>query len=299
MKLWSKKNNPTPKIVCMAIGFAALMCFAAVSAAPAEEVTWTGCGITKKAFMQEIAKSYEAKTGVKIKLSGGGATKGIRAASAGSSDLGGTCRSWLIDASGSKHSEEKNADLVQVAWDAVVVIIHPDNPVDSISLEDLKKIYDGQITNWKDLGGPDKRIVLVTREGKYSGVGHMFRRLVFNDPEYEFKARSLKVMSSGPLESKVEKTVTALGVTGISSARKRSVKFLSLGGVQPTKENIAAGKYPLFRPLYIALNNNAPAKARKVVDFILSPEGQAIVSQQGTVNLAEGEALAALWKSKK
>ena len=276
----------------------AATCVLTVSAL-AGEVTWTGCGITKKAFMSEIAKAYEAKTGTKITLSGGGATKGIRSASAGTSDMGGTCRHWLFDATGNKHPAEKDAVLTQVAWDAIVVIVNPANPVDNISLADLKKIYDGEIVNWKDLGGPDKRIVLVTRQGKISGVGYMARLLIFNDANYEFKARSLKVKSTGPLEKKVEKTAMAMGLDGISSARKRNVKFLKLDGVAPTKENIAAGKYPLFRPLYIATNKNAPAEAKKVLDFILSDEGQAIISAQGTVNLAEGKALTSLWAAKK
>ncbi len=268
------------------------------SSAYAEEVTWTGCGIVKKAFMSEIAKQYEAKTGVKIRISGGGATKGIRAASAGTSDLGGHCRIPIIS-SGKIHEEEKDAVNSLVAWDAIVVIVHPGNHVENISVEELKKIYDGNITNWKELGGQDKRIVLVTREGKYSGVGHMFRKLVFNDAEYVFKARSLKVKSSGPLEKKIEKTINALGITGISSAKKRAVKSLSLDGMKPSKENIASGKYPLWRPLYISANKNTPEKAKKIIDFILSPEGQSIVASQGTVNLEEGKALASLWEKKK
>lgn len=281
-----------------------LLCFAAVfmlvaTTAIAEELTWTGCGITKKAFMAEIAKAYETKTGTKITLSGGGATKGIRSASAGSSDMGGTCRPWLFDSLGVKHSEEANAVLTQVAWDAIVVIVNPDNPVDNISLADLKNIYDGKITNWKDLGGPDKRIILVTREGKSSGVGYMFRQLVYQDPGVEFKARSLKEKSTGPVEKKVESAEAALAVDGISSARKKNLKFLSLDGVAPTKENIEAGKYPLFRPLYIATNKNAKDETKKVLDFMLSDEGQAIISAQGTVNMAEGAGLTPLWQAKK
>jgi len=270
----------------------------AVTLAGAAEVSWTGCGITKKAFMAEIASAYEKKTGVKVKLSGGGATKGIRSASAGSSNIGGTCRSWLGGVA-NKHPEEAKAELTQVAWDAIVVIVHPDNPVDSITMADLKKIYAGKITNWKDLGGHDKRIALITREGKYSGVGHMFRMLVYNDKEYDFKARSLKVKSTGPMENKVEETVTAMGLDGISSAKRRNLKILALDGVNPTKENLASGKYPLFRPLYLATGPGTSPEAKKVVDFVLSPEGQAIISAQGTVNLEEGKALTPLWEQKK
>lgn len=266
----------------------------------AEDLTWTGCGITKKAFMAEMVKAYEAKTGKVVKLSGGGATKGIRAASAATSDMGGTCRHWLKGVSGDVHPEEQNAELIQVAWDALVVIAHPSNPVNDISLEQLKKVYQGEITNWKELGGPDRRIALITREGKYSGVGHMFRRLVFGDPEYEFQARSLKVKSTGPLEQKVEKMAGALAVDGISSAGKREIKVLSINGMLPSKVTIGAGTYPLYRPLYLAVHKTkASQEARDFIAFVLSPEGQAVVSQQGTVNLAEGSALEPLWEEKK
>jgi len=257
------------------------------------EITWTGCGITQKAFMAEIAKAYEAKTGTPIKLSGGGATKGIRAVSAGSSDLGGTCRHALAG-----NPEEVNAELVQVAWDAIIFVVHPSNPIENITLADMKKVYDGEITSWKELGGPDAKIALVTRDESTSGVGYMLRSLVFNDPNYEFKARSLKVKDSGPLEEKVEQTPMALGADGISSAHKRQVKVISLDGVAPTKENIASAKYPLFRPLYVTINKNGSPEIRKVVDFMLSPEGQAIISAEGTVNLEEGKDLAPLWAAK-
>lgn len=265
----------------------------------AEELSWTGCGISKKAFMTEMAKAYEKKTSIGIKLSGGGATKGIRAVSAGTSDLGGSCRFWLKEVGSDVHPQETNAELIQVAWDALVVIAHPNNPVKSISMDQLKKIYQGKINNWSDLGGENKRIALITRKGKTSGVGYMMRSLVFGDPNYEFKARSLKVKSTGPLEKKVEKVKTALAIDGISSAKRRNVKFLALDGVEPTKENIGSGSYSLYRPLYLAINKSKASKtARNFIDFVLSEEGQTIISKQGTVNLNEGAALKPLWRKK-
>ncbi|MEO5365646.1 MAG: phosphate ABC transporter substrate-binding protein [Magnetococcus sp. WYHC-3] len=265
----------------------------------AKELTWTGCGITKQAFMGEIATAYELKTGTKIALTGGGATKGIRAVSAGTADLGGTCRHQLMDAAGKVIPEEENARLVQVAWDALVVTVHPSNPVESIRLADLKRVFDGEVTNWKELGGPDLRIALVGQEGKDSGVGHMLRLLVFNNPNEEFKARSLKVKVSDQMEEKVEQIPGALSIDGVSSARKRKVKFLSLDGVSPSKDNIASGQYPLYRPLYLTIAQAGNPDAQGVVDFLLSPEGQKIVSEQGTVNLAEGAGLVAPWEARK
>ena len=280
--------------------FAAALMTSASTMVNAEELSWTGCGISKKAFMTEMAKAYEAKTGVTVKLSGGGATKGIRAVSAGTSNLGGSCRHWLKGVSGDIHPEEKDAELIQVAWDALVVIAHPDNSVNNVTLAQLKDVYSGKISSWSDLGGEDKRIGLVVRDGKTSGVGYMLRQLVFGDPNYEFGARSLKVKSTGPLEKKVESMKTAFAVDGISSAKHRKVKFLSIDGIEPTKANIASGSYSLYRPLYLAVNKqNTSAASKKFVDFVLSDEGQAVISQQGTVNLKEGAALKPLWEGKK
>lgn len=77
------------------------------------------------------------------------------------------------------------------------------------------------------------------------------------------------------------------------------MKIISIDGIEPTKENIGSGKYPLFRPLYIAISSHSSPEARKILDFILSDEGQKIVSEQGTVNLAEGKALNGPWDAKK
>ncbi|MBF0188415.1 MAG: phosphate ABC transporter substrate-binding protein [Magnetococcales bacterium] len=259
-------------------------------------LTWTGCGITKKAFMKEIAVAYAQKTGVKIKLSGGGATRGVRAVAAGVSHLGGSCRQRLRSPLGMIHEDEKEARLIQVAWDALVAIAHPSNPVDNISLNDLKRIYQGHITSWKALGGPDKRIILTGRIGRNSGVGHMFRLLAFNDPLYEYDARFLKYKSTGPLEKKVERSHMALGMDGVSSARKRSVKILSIDGIPATQEAIASGHYPLFRPLYLVRHEKAGQPVHDLINYVLSPEGQAIIASQGTVTLQQGHRLQQLWK---
>jgi len=278
----------------------ALLVIISSDAMAGQQLTWTGCGITKKAFMAEIARAYQRKTGTAIQVTGGGATKGIRFVASKKADMGGTCRSLLHEKNGQIHQAEQNTRLVQVAWDALVVIVHPLNPVQDISLQNLKRVFDGTITSWKDLGGADTPIALITREGtqgKHSGVGYMFRELVFHDANYAFKAPTINVQSTGPLENKIEKIVFALGMDGISSARKSKVKMLSLNGVYPAKKMIMSAHYPLFRPLYIAIHKNPSAQVQRVLDFMLSREGQAIISRQGTVNLKEGEKLGSLWRA--
>ena len=112
------------------------------------ELIWAGCGITKKAFMAELAKAYEKKTGIKIRLQGGGATKGIRKAVKGEIHIGGACRASL-----EKHPLERGAYQIPVAWDALVVIVNKNNPIDNISFDQIKGLYLGKIKNWKELGG--------------------------------------------------------------------------------------------------------------------------------------------------
>jgi len=247
----------------------------------AEPVTlkWVGCGISKKAFMKELAAAYQKKTGVVIDIQGGGATRGIREVAANNADMGGACRHKIGNA-----PEESRAFLEPVAWDALVVIVHPDNPVDNISFDQVRGIYLGKITNWKQLGGNDAPIRLMARKGKISGVGRALRKLVFANYNQEFKATEF-VKSSGPLEKAVVKDVNAIGVTGISSARKRKVKNLKLDGKEPSYDNIRKGDYGLYRPLYLAMNRSG-AKFKEVDKFIKyahSREGREIIRKNGTV----------------
>jgi len=253
------------------------------SFAAINEINWAGCGITKKAFMKELAKAYEKKTGVKVNISGGGATKGIRDATNGSIDIGGACRIAM-----SRHPEERGAYQVPVAWDALAVITHKDNPVDSITFEQLQGIYLGKVKNWKALGGDDAPIELYVRRGKFSGVGRTLRELVFANFKQTFPAAKHITKSSGPLEKGIEKNLIGIGTTGISSAKRRDVKVLKLDGKAPTYENIKKGQYLLYRPLYLVTKGRSSApKVRKFIKFALSREGMAIIRKAGTVPYAE------------
>ena len=252
------------------------------TAAAAETIQWAGCGISKKAFMTELAKAYTKKTGVTVKLSGGGATKGIRNAAKGAIDIGGSCRVSL-----ERDERERDAFQIPVAWDALVAFVHKDNPVDSVTFKQLNQIYLGKITNWKQLGGKNAPIELYVRRGKMSGVGRTLRELVFANYNQEFKATYV-VKSSGPVEKGVVKNINGLGVSGISSAKKRNLKLLQLDGKAPTYENIKNGSYALYRPLYLVIKRgNKTPLIRNFIKYALSKEGQAIIRKQGTVPYAE------------
>lgn len=270
----------------VAVATASSSLMAATAPTSTEKLTWAGCGISKNAFMNEMVAAYEKKTGVKVDLLGGGATKGIRQVSSKETLIGGTCRPVLIDEDSlMDHKEERRVKLTPVAWDALVAIVHKDNPVDNLTLDQMRKLYKGKITNWKQLGGKDAPVELYVRTGKISGVGRTIRELLFNNYDEEFVAKHV-VEESATLEKDMVTNPNGVGVTGVSSARKLKgiAKILKLEGKEASYENIKTGQYLLYRPLYIVnrIDDHNPA-VRKFVQFVSSEEGKQIMRDVGTV----------------
>lgn len=247
-------------------------------------LSWAGCGITKKAFMAELAAAYEKKSGTHIEIEGGGATKGIRKIADKKVDFAGSCRFRVPQDDISTSEVQFNP----VAWDALTVVVHKSNPVESITLEQLKDVYLGKITNWSALGGPDQPLELLVRGGKISGVGYTIRKLLFGDVSIDFKG-SQSYKSSGPLEKAVEENPNAIAMTGISSARKRDFKILKLEGKEPSYKNIKQGEYLLYRPLYIVTNRDSANndEVKKFLNFAHSREGRDIIRKNGSVPYLE------------
>lgn len=256
---------------------------AQTEAAAPVNLTWAGCGITKKAFMSSLAEAYEQRSGVHIEIFGGGATKGIRQSATQEVDMGGTCRLKIEG-----EEAESKAYLEPVAWDALVVIVHKDNPVENITMAQLKQLYLGQITNWQQLGGRDAPVDLYVRKGKISGVGRTVRQLVFANYDQEFVTDNV-FGSTGPLEEALEGNPNAIAITGISSARKRDVRILKLEGKEPSYANIKSGDYLLYRPLYISYNPASPNKEeiQKFIYFAQSSAGKEIIRENGVVPYSE------------
>ncbi|MDH5785596.1 MAG: substrate-binding domain-containing protein [Chromatiales bacterium] len=262
---------------------------------PRKELLWVGCGISKLGFMQDIAKAYEAKTGIKIRLEGGGATKGIREVSMGKSDLGGSCRLPLVlknsDGSFNIESQERNIKIIPLGWDSLVAITHKDNKlVDGITLQQLREVLTGKVTNWKELGGEDHPINLYVRTGKISGVGVTLRQQLFDNVDQEFSKGATYLPSSGKIEKAVEVDPYGFAVSGVSSSRHRDVKLLKLNGIVANMENLSQGTYPLYRLLFLVAPHTL-LERKEIVDFIgfaLSPHGQIAIRKAGTLPYHQG-----------
>jgi phosphate transport system substrate-binding protein len=263
------------------------------------QLNWVGCGITRKAYMAELSKAYTSKTSIPITIEkGGSATKGIREISANRADIGGTCR-LRLKVGNKVAPEEKDARLIQVGWDALAIITNKKNPVKSLTFYQIRDIFDGKLTKWEEIPESNLKgkINVYARKGKISGVGLMSRLIIFNDVNADFKSTK-EFPASGPLERAILKDKYAIGISGISSAKKRDLNIISVGGYYPNKENIMSSKYKLFRPIFLSIHANAPKKVQDFIRFARSKEGQKVISKAGTVNLFEGRMLNNIWKRK-
>lgn len=266
-----------------------------ISANP-QELLWTGCGISKLGFMKDLALAYEKRTGIRIKLEGGGATKGLRQVANGSSDLGGSCRLPLVfankDGSYSVEASEQRIKLIPVGWDSLVVIVNKENQLlESISQQQLRDILTGKITHWKQLGANSQApINLYLRYGKVSGVGLTLRQQLFNNTHQEFRQDAHYLPSSGKIEQAVEEDPYALAVSGVSSSRHRDLKILQLDGITADMENLKSGLYPLYRQLFLIAPHDLGERPaiKDFVKFALSPEGQKITLAAGTLPYHQG-----------
>ena len=295
-----KTQHYAPPIKITTVMLMAFLTFSSNFVYADSTLVWMGCGISKKAYMGKMAKIYTERTGMEFRMAGGGATKGIRLTKSGKAHVGGSCRFALLQPDGTPESSE-DVRMIHVAWDALAVVVNKDNPIDDISLKELTDIFQGKIVNWQEIGGPDRPVQLLVREGTISGVGRLFRQLVLNNLTYEYPKSASFFASSGPLERNLQKRkslAAGIAITGISSAKKTKLKVLTIDGVGPTPENIARGDYPLFRPLYLVIDKNADVEAKKFVLFVLGEEGQEIIASQGTVNRQQGKTLEKLWQAK-
>jgi phosphate transport system substrate-binding protein len=237
------------------------------------------CEISNESFLRELTKGYQRKYGIAIDLSGAGPITDARTVSVNAVATRGACN---IQANGQPAAVHTLFN--PVAWDALVAIVHPHNPITNLSLRQLRKIYAGHVTNWRQLGGNDQPLELQVRRGKQAGVELTLREMVFQDPQRDFIAAAVHPTAE-PLENAVETNAYALAVTAISNARKRDVKILSLDNKTASYDSIRSGAYRLYRPLYIAYEPDNPQRAEveRFIAYVHSGEGRAIIRIQGVV----------------
>ena len=230
--------------------------------------------------MQKISEHLMQKDpSVVIELSGGGSGNGIKALNEQLTQIAMSSRK--IKDKELKAAEEKGVKPfeIPVAVDAIVPIVNPKNSLKNLSLDDLRKIYKGEIKNWKDVGGPDAPIVLVSRDTS-SGTFETWESLVMKNQRVS--PRALLQSSNGTVVQTVAKNPNAIGYVGLGYLVS-IIKAIEINGIKATPETAKDGKWPLSRDLYLYTNHQPQGAVKKVMDFCLSEEGRSLIKEVGFV----------------
>jgi phosphate transport system substrate-binding protein len=262
--------------------FALLSC-SLNSFAGTAELKLVSCHISKDAYVTDLVNAYREQSGIHINIQAGNSTSAIRDVQTGVADIGGTSR-YLIP--NEKH--ETGVKLLPVALDALAIIVHKDNSVESISQEQVKAIYTGRIRYWSELGGNDQKIEVYALKNKISGNGRTLRELLFSNTDKNFHTRRV-FDSIEELEQALLQNANAIAITGVSSAHMRDVKIVALNGVKPSVQNIKTGDYSLYRPLFLSYDPHSPniESVKDFIRFVLSKTGQDVMRSNGVVPYRE------------
>jgi phosphate transport system substrate-binding protein len=251
-------------------------------AAFAENIVIKG-STTVLPIAQTTLEAYmKINPGTNISLSAGGSGEGIKALIDKSTDIANSSREIKDKEIELAKSKGVNPVETIVAIDAIVPIVNPKNKVKNLSVDQLSQIYQGKIKNWKEVGGDDLQIVVVSRDSS-SGTFEAWAEMILHKAKVTPKAQMQA--SNGAIVQVVSKNKYAIGYIGLGYLDK-SVRPLTVNGVQATAKTAISKEYPVARPLYIYTNGQPSGETAKFIKFVLSPAGQKLVAKTGFVPLA-------------
>ena len=224
---------------------------------------------------QNLAHIFTDKyTNINVDVQGGGSSNGVRAAIDGTSDIGMSSRNLK--------QEEKDSGVTEhvIALDGIAVIVNKASSVKSLTIDQVKKIYTGEIKNWKDVGGPDKQIIVVSRESGSGTRGAFEEILGFKD----LIADALIGNGTGAIKAHVVDKLNAIGYISLG-ALDDSIAGVKINGANATVDNIKAGTYPISRPFIMITKGDLSDAVKAFFDFIMSDEGQQIVTNDGFIDV--------------
>ncbi|HBF43425.1 MAG TPA: phosphate ABC transporter substrate-binding protein [Desulfobacteraceae bacterium] len=232
---------------------------------------------------QKVAEVYmKEHPNVKISISGGGSGNGIKALIDGSTDIADSSR--FIKQKEVKLAVEKGRYPVPfaVAYDCIVPVVRPSNPTSNLSMAQLKSIYKGEIKNWKDVGGPDRKIVVVSRDTSSGTYEVWHKRVMKKERVYP---GALLQASNGAVVQVVANNKNAIGYIGLGYLDP-SLKALTVNEIKGSQETTLNGMYPISRPLYMFTSGWPKGDTIKFINFVVNPQkGQKYVADVGYVPL--------------
>jgi phosphate transport system substrate-binding protein len=224
-----------------------------------------------------------ANKGVQISLSGGGSGDGIKALLDKSTDIADSSREIKKEEIELAASKGVKPMAHVIAYDALTPIVNPKNKINGLSTDQLSLIYQGKITNWKEVGGDDLKIVVISRDSS-SGTFESWDHFIMKKARVAATAQMLA--SSGAVVTAVAKNRYAISYVGMGYLNK-SVKALEVNGVKASAETALSKQYPMSRELYMYTNGEPTGEVAKFIAFVKGSEGQKIVKKEGFVPLTE------------
>ena len=265
----------------LVLSAAFLGCLAA-GAADAGSIRMDG-STTVLPIAQKVVEAFmKENPGVNINVSGGGSGNGIKALIDGTTNIANSSR--FLKEEEVKLALERGVYPVPfaVAYDCIVPVVHPENPAKDLTMAQLKAIYMGEIKNWKEVGGADKEVVVVSRDTS-SGTYEVWEEKVMK--KERVYAGALLQASSGAVAQAVSKNTYAIGYLGIGYVDK-SVKALTVNGVPGNEETALSGKFPISRALFMFTKGWPSGEVLDFINYILNPQkGQKFVREAGFVPL--------------
>ena len=227
-------------------------------------------------FIEKIAEHFmEKHPEITINVQGGGSTAGIQAT------LNKTCN--IGTSSRNLKGDERGLKVILMAVDGIAVIVHRKNSVDDLSIEDIRGIFAGEITRWLEVGGSDDIIIPVTRE-EGSGTRGAFEDMIMGD--VAISDACLVQDSNGAVREIIATTPQGIGYISVGLVDERE-KAVAIAGVEPNIANLITGKYQFSRPFLLLLLEEPSGDCKKFIDYVLSPEAQSILKQEGLIPAIE------------
>jgi phosphate transport system substrate-binding protein len=232
-----------------------------------------------------------------IQVSGGGSGTGIAALLNKATDICMASRDMKDQEYKQAKDKGINPTRVTMALDGIAIFLNKDNPITTFSVPQLKSIYTSETTNWKQMGGPDKEIILYGRENN-SGTYAYFKEHVLKDDDYSEKCQTLPGTAS--VVNAVSKDVNGIGYGGI--AWGKGIKYATVKqtdssqAIAPSAETVSNGTYPISRGLYFFVNGTPNSDVKAFINWALSPEGQSVAKETDYVPLSADAAKKSMLK---
>lgn len=223
-------------------------------------------------FIEQVAEHFmEEHPDITINVQGGGSTAGIQATMNGTCNIGASSRNLKI--------HEKGLTVILIAVDGIAVIVHKDNPIDDLTVEQIQGIFAGSVTQWNILGGKDESIIPVTRE-EGSGTRGAFEDMIMG--ETTISDACLVQDSNGAVREIIATTPQGIGYISVGLVDERE-KAVSINGHKPSLTNLISQKYRFTRPFLLLLREEPTGLCKEFIEYTLSEKGQAILKEGGLI----------------